>query len=183
MIETPTLLIATPSLPRPRLARSLVLLTVHDKTGSLGFVVNRESDVAMRQGLRELGVPLTPAESEERLLVGGPSRRETGWLLFDTREHDAPENSIALNEDVALTACPDAAQDIVDGGALCLAISGYVGWGPGELEQELGGGGWLTSAMHADVLFDTPSHERWAEALTHLGVPRGVLCDPDILSA
>ncbi len=183
MIEIPTLLIATPSLSRPRLARALVLLTVHDKTGSLGFVVNRESDVAMREGLRELGVPLTPSESEERLLVGGPSRRETGWLLFDTREQPAPENSIALNENIALTACPDAAMDIVDGGAACLGISGYVGWGPGELEQELASGGWLLAELHADVLFDTPTRERWAEALMHLGVPPGVLCDADIVSA
>ena len=49
---------------------------------------------------------------------------------------------------------------------LCL---GYAGWAPGQLENEIMVGGWLTSKASAGRIFDTPQDKVWDLAIRDLG--------------
>jgi putative transcriptional regulator len=57
-----------------------------------------------------------------------------------------------------------------------LLALGYAGWGPQQLEQEIGENAWLTLDAEPDVIFDRPNAQKWAEALRFSGV------DPVMLS-
>ena len=47
---------------------------------------------------------------------------------------------------------------------------GYSGWGPGQLEGEIGRNGWLTCESTPDLVFHTEDAEKWTRALSQLGV-------------
>ena len=51
-----------------------------------------------------------------------------------------------------------------------LVALGYAGWGPGQLEMELGQNGWLTCEPDPALLFDRPDPEKWEAALGVLGI-------------
>ena len=60
------LLISEPMLPDPNFFRSVVLLTRHDKEGSLGFVLNRMSIVDLDNVLPDFSIKNIP------IFIGGP---------------------------------------------------------------------------------------------------------------
>ncbi|MGB0647462.1 MAG: YqgE/AlgH family protein, partial [Bradymonadia bacterium] len=47
---------------------------------------------------------------------------------------------------------------------------GYAGWGPGQLEQEIRDGAWLTTELTSQLVFDVAEPEIWDYALGTLGV-------------
>jgi putative transcriptional regulator len=54
-------------------------------------------------------------------------------------------------------------------------FAGYAGWGPGQLDDELGEGSWIVEpALPEDVFTDQPD-ELWADVLRRKGGPFGVL--------
>lgn len=40
-------------------------------------------------------------------------------------------------------------------------FSGYAGWGPGQLESELGAGAWAIVPATGQLLFDFPAEDLW----------------------
>ena len=51
-----------------------------------------------------------------------------------------------------------------------LVSLGYSAWGEGQLESELAENSWLTVGADPAVIFDTPVEERYAKALSLLGL-------------
>jgi putative transcriptional regulator len=58
-----------------------------------------------------------------------------------------------------------------------LVALGYAGWGPGQLEDEIGRNAWLTLPASAEVIFDVPVEQRLSRAFGLLGI------DPAFLSS
>jgi putative transcriptional regulator len=52
---------------------------------------------------------------------------------------------------------------------------GYAGWGAGQLEQELAANTWLSGPASSNILFDTPSENRWMAAAASIGVDLNLL--------
>ena len=54
-----------------------------------------------------------------------------------------------------------------------LMTLGYAGWGAGQLEEEIILNGWmnvpLSRQQMADIIFDTPSSQRYERAMSRLG--------------
>jgi putative transcriptional regulator len=50
---------------------------------------------------------------------------------------------------------------------------GYAGWGAGQLEEEITLNGWMNVPLShqemVDIIFDTPSSQRYEKAISHLG--------------
>jgi putative transcriptional regulator len=51
-----------------------------------------------------------------------------------------------------------------------LVSLGYSAWGEGQLESELAENSWLTVGADVSVIFDTPVDQRYAKALSLLGL-------------
>lgn len=163
---TGRLLVATPALADPNFDRAVVLLLDHDEEGSLGVVLNRPTPVGVGDILAawaglagEPGVVFQggPVSLDSALGVavipGGASaeRAPLGWR----RVHGA----IGL---VDLEAPPELLASAL--GSLRI-FAGYAGWGPGQLENELGDGAWyVVESEPGDV--SSPAPERlWREVL------------------
>jgi putative transcriptional regulator len=50
---------------------------------------------------------------------------------------------------------------------------GYAGWGAGQLEEEITLNGWINVPLNreqmTDIIFNTPSSQRYQKAMNHLG--------------
>lgn len=190
----PGFLVASPSLLDSNFSRSVVLLVEHGEGGSIGFVVNRPSNMTFDRVVASLGLgeeggeePVAPAETDALapfpLYVGGPVAPQSGWILFDPRQ--AAESDLAdallLSDRVALSASRALLERMVRAssfpGARLLAM-GYAGWGGGQLDDELERGVWLPASLNPEVLFEVAPEDRWAAVLRSEGIEPGRVVSP-----
>ena len=74
------LLVATPAMPDPRFAETVIYLVAHDREGAMGFIVNRPAaEVPFARLYEHHGLPGDAAASgAARVHYGGPVAREQG---------------------------------------------------------------------------------------------------------
>ena len=48
--------------------------------------------------------------------------------------------------------------------------SGYAGWGPGQLEREIGEGTWLVSAADPKLVLEARPEDVWSRSLHAMGI-------------
>lgn len=167
----PGFLVATPSLRDPNFARTVILLVEHGEEGTIGFIINRASEVTFDE--------VTQAAKLESakpipILTGGPVSG-TGWVVFDPRtaEEDLAGESVRVHEEISITSSKRIlAADDEDMSRRYLFV-GYAGWGAGQLDEELARGSWLCVSLTPEILFDCPIDERWARALKSAGIDPG----------
>ena len=154
------LLIGAPDLADPNFYRSVVLLVSHDEEGALGVVLNRPTQTPLSQVWEQVGEG--PCLREAFLHVGGPCEG-----LLSAVHTDAEAGQLEVTDGLYFTAeaplltrlveCESAPGLAAGQGGLATGVIearffiGYAGWGPGQLEAEVEGGGWLlTPASKAD---------------------------------
>lgn len=166
------LLIATPDMPDPRFAQSVILMVRHDESGALGLIINHPLGKRPIAGLlAAAGEPDAGVTGEVMLYVGGPVEPELGFVLH-TPEYHRPA-TLAIDGHVSMTASLDVLRDIGrgQGPAKSLVIFGYSGWGPGQLESEMMRGSWYTSEETPDLVFDLDRAKVWETALRRRSIP------------
>ncbi len=175
----PGFLLAPPPLSDPNFDQSLVLLAVHEPGGSMGFIVNRPSEIRLHQLLKELEI--VPGIDDRSVLIGGPVSGFSGFVLY---EHD-DGRPLGPGIDVAPSVSISPSREILEAGARGELpgrfdlLLGYAGWAPQQLEDELERGSWLHAPFDPELLFDVPMDERWQESYARLGVsPTGFINVP-----
>lgn len=159
------LLVATPDLADPNFARAVVLVLEHGSEGALGVILNRPSDLPVREALPAWsGVAAAPG----CLFVGGPVQAD---------------GVIGLGRGVAEHVSDGFAPVFADLGTLDLetdpaalgadlevrVFAGYAGWSSGQLEGELAAGGWLVvDRLPGDVFSSDPAN-LWRAVLRRQG--------------
>ena len=163
----PTLLLSMPQLDDPNFRRTVVLLCEHGAAGAFGLVLNRPTDTPASSVVR-LDPP--PASAGEiRIWVGGPVEPYRGWILL--REKPADVESVRVCDGVYLSASEDLLRRLleVSPGRQARLLTGYAGWGPGQLDAELSASAWLTTDVDLDIVFDTAPELMWEAAIRRLG--------------
>ena len=126
------LLVAGASLFDPNFRRTVVLVGEHNEEGALGLVLNRQSPVAVE----EAAPPLTPlVQGGSRLYFGGPVQRQAAVVLA---QFEHPELAGLLVFDSIGFLMGDVPSDAAQGIRRARVFAGYAGWGPGQLEDEVG---------------------------------------------
>lgn len=168
----PGLLVASPSLRCPFFQRSVVLLVEHDEGGSLGFVVNRPSDMALDALVERLDLKDVAPNLPGDVWVGGPVAPDTGWVLYDPGTGDAGAAAVHLGPRLAVSASRELLSRLAkrEGPKRYAVLLGYAGWGPGQLDEEIADGAWIPVELDPAVVFDTEVDRRWARALRSLGI-------------
>ena len=189
----PGFLVAAPILRDPNFAGTVVLMVEHSAEGALGFIVNRAASAELREVLAQLGVGELPVRNEIAVMVGGPVSPETGWIVFESSNAPtgAPsgteqrEDVLMVTSSLGVSASKQFLLDAVQGKASgrAMLVQGYAGWGPGQLEAELGQGVWIPVDLDARVIFDTKAEQRWTAALAVLGVHPAALPRTQIAQA
>jgi len=164
-------LIAMPGLQDPNFARTVTLICEHNEDGAMGIIINRVLDLPISNVLVQLDVSEYRTELDEHLVhLGGPVQESSGFVIH------APlgdwEADLQIDADLGVSASREILRAIAqgEGPQQWLLALGYAGWGPGQLEQEIGQNSWLNGPVNRDILFNVPIEERWHAAAEHLGV-------------
>ncbi len=183
-LKTPLLLLAMPQVLDPFFRHSVVLLVHHDSVeGSLGFIVNRPTELKLKDILEDLEIPWT-SEKSPAAYFGGPVKPEVGTLLFLDREDADLEvpgrddlDEKEKREDRHICPGVSASQNVSDLETLetrpddsFRLYLGYAGWGEGQLEQEILRNDWLIAPVLNDLIFSGTPDEAWRKALASVGV-------------
>lgn len=155
------LLIASPYLADRNFFRSVVLIVSHDDEHAFGFLLNRCSHNSISDNWFE-----TTGEScvrDEKIRCGGPL---DGPIMLIHDEAKFAESQIVTG--VYITTTPEMVSSALDSQFGCIVpISGYSGWGPGQLESELKVGGWMTLPATPEIVF-ADADEMWNLASTQV---------------
>ncbi len=169
--QTGKLLVAMPSIGDDRFEHSVIYMCAHTSEGAMGIVVNRPLKAPTFEDLLEqLSIaPLPPARRID-LYAGGPVDNVRGFVLH-TADWTS-DASLHVDQGLALTASLDVLKVIAAGGgprAGILAL-GYAGWGPGQLDSEIGNNVWLSVPADEQLVFDSDHETKWVRALGKLHI-------------
>jgi putative transcriptional regulator len=133
------LLVAMPAVHEETFARTVILLLEHGPDGAVGVVVNRPSDLDLHGT-----VPgwWTAAAAPAVVFVGGPVG-QGGAICLGRATTGAVEGWEPVAGEVGLVDLDRAASEVLQGVDQLRVFTGYAGWGPGQLEDELEAGAWL----------------------------------------
>lgn len=169
-------LIAMPKLGDANFARSVTLICEHSNEGAMGLVVNRLTDLRLRDILEQLNIDTTTSKhADMAVFFGGPVQGHRGFVLHEPL--GSWESTLAMTETLGVSTSRDILQAIAEnrGPEKFLVALGYAGWGAGQLEREIAENSWLNSPAHSEILFDLPAEHRWKAAAQIVGVDLATL--------
>ncbi|WP_240553843.1 MULTISPECIES: YqgE/AlgH family protein [Polynucleobacter] len=165
-----------PGMVDPNFARSVIYLFEHTERGAMGLVVNRptELDLATLFDKIELKLEIAPL-LEQPVYFGGPVQVERGFVLHEPIPNPSYSSSLIIPGGLTMTTSKDVLEALAigNGPRKFLMTLGYAGWSAGQLEEEITLNGWmnvpLSRQQMIDIIFDTPSSQRYEKAMSHLG--------------
>ncbi|MGY8672292.1 MAG: YqgE/AlgH family protein [Verrucomicrobiia bacterium] len=159
--------------------RAVVLVCQHDENGAFGLIINHPGPTNLGDAIV---ADLPAGLDEEILFLGGPVQASAlSYLQGDTFIPDA--NVIpGLNLEHSL-------DDLIEAGASfsptqkVKIFSGYSGWAPGQLDDEMARGAWLLHPATIEQVFCDDPEELWQVILKGKGWEYRLLSDaPDDIS-
>jgi putative transcriptional regulator len=157
------LLVSTPALVDPNFDRTVVLVLEHGVDGgALGIVLNRPSATPIVEAVPDWAALATaPAV----VYVGGPVGLGTLIALARTNGGESPVGTERVADGlvaVDLSLDPESLAPMLSG---LRVWTGYAGWSPGQLEEEIAQEAWwVFDARNDDVTASQPS-ELWRSVL------------------
>ncbi|MFM9880446.1 MAG: YqgE/AlgH family protein [Burkholderiaceae bacterium] len=178
-------LIAMPGLEDPSFVKSVVYVCEHNERGALGLIINKPSDIKLKNLFDKVELPLFRADlSDTPVFQGGPVQTERGFVLHEAifAAGQAPAQAVyastlTIPGGLEMTTSKDVLESLSSGGGprRVLVTLGYASWGEGQLESELSENSWLTVGADIDVIFETPVAQRYEQALKLLGLQAWML--------
>lgn len=163
--EKGVLLISDPFLPDSNFERSVVLLCEHNDEGSLGFVLNKQSNLLLSDMMADF------EESQNAVFIGGPVEQNTLHFI-----HKIPEleGSIAIQQDLYWGGDYEQLKFLVNSHKVPPAdirfFIGYSGWSEGQLQREIKANGWIVhNQVRPNLVFDSAPDDLWKAALHDMG--------------
>jgi putative transcriptional regulator len=162
------MLVASPQMHDSNFSRTVVLLCQHDDEGALGVVINRETNLSVREVVEQLDFD-SMLETENQVLWGGPVEQGAGFVVFEGDVGDDVGWALE-NGQLAVSPSKELLEKLLRHQRhyhLCL---GYAGWGPGQLEDEITTGSWLYTEADPELILLAPVSERYELALSRMGL-------------
>lgn len=169
-------LIAMPNLADPNFYQTVTFIGEHNSNGALGIVINRPLSLTIGELLNHLQVPVARSNiAAMPIYAGGPVQPEQGFVVHTPVGRWGA--TLRVTDSIGITTSRDILHAVACGEGFkhALVALGYAGWGPGQLEQEMTHNAWLCTPFDPDILFQTPSEQRWTAAAALLGVDLNLL--------
>jgi putative transcriptional regulator len=168
---TGSVLVSFPNIRKKEFQKSVIFIFHHSNEGSMGFLVNRPLRIEeWPEPIQDMLPPLP-----ETALWGGPSNMGRAFVLH-SHEYNT-EDTLAIQEDYGVSPFQEPAFTHVNAvNTIALAplhrliLVGYIGWRPGQLEEELMNHDWLVVSACKKMLFDLGLEEKWSYAFSMLGL-------------
>ena len=161
------LLVAKPSMLDPNFRETVVVVTQNEDGAALGVIINRPS----RQSLASI----LPGNDRlkrftEPMYFGGPVEEGGIFALYQVdgqgQGSEKLGQAFALLPGVNLALHPEAVEALMEKPPARIRFyTGYSGWQPGQLRDEIERGGWYVMDADVATLFRTDMDKLWAELL------------------
>lgn len=162
-------LVAAPSLRDPNFRQTVILLCEHSQDGALGVVVNRPTAMFVSEALPQIPV----LEGQHHMLFsGGPVQPTQVLLLY--RLTQEPSDTHHVFDGVYLGGDVQVVERLLIQSTereSFRAYVGYSGWAPGQLENEMKTGSWITMPADPSIVFDKDPTKIWPDILRSLDGP------------
>lgn len=164
-------LVAMPGMSDPHFSYTVNCICEHNIEGAVGITVNRVHPVLSAKDIfEELKLPYTPYTASMPIHLGGPVHIDEVFML-----HGPPFNwhgTVMVTPSLAMSNTLDmlAAVAAGKGPSSVIIALGCSGWGPRQLESELGENSWLNLPVFEDVIFSMEIENRWQEAIKKMGI-------------
>lgn len=145
--------------------QAVIFLFDHSKEGSAGIILNRKTSYTMgavSTEARDAGFADCP------LYLGGDVGKDTIHMLHP---HVGVEGSAEVVRGVRMGGFEGASAAVAEGTPATdfRWFVRYCGWGPGQLEKEVGLNVWILAAASPEVILGETEGNKWAEVLSLLG--------------
>lgn len=152
----------------PNFKQTVVLICQHDEGGAIGVIINRDTEIELRDLLEQMEFD-NATLAQGKVLEGGPVERGAGFVLF--RGTVADDVGWNLPHEVAVSPSRETLEQVlIDPRSDYRICLGYAGWAPGQLEREIETGSWLYTDIDSALVFQIPVGERYDRALASLGL-------------
>lgn len=162
-LEAGKILVADRKLRDPNFLEAVILLAKYDDEGTVGIIVNRQTDVSIARVLSDWR---EARGRKDPVFLGGPV--EKGTMLALVRSAGKIDNAEPILRDVHFVADRDQMQKHLASGAAqdkFRLYLGYAGWGPEQLETEIEAGAWHVMPASAKLVFDPEPDTLWARLI------------------
>ncbi len=169
----PRLLLSMPQLNDPNFKQTVVLLCEHGKEGAFGLVLNRQTDTSASTVVRL--TPPVDVDNGLQLWIGGPVEPDRELILMGDRKADT--EAVRVCDGLYLSTSADLLRKLLVNrpqGRTRL-LTGYAGWGAGQLDAELSASAWLIADVQLDLIFETQATQMWETAIRRLGAEPSML--------
>lgn len=168
-----SLLISEPFLLDSYFKRAVVLLSEHDDQGTLGFILNKPTDVRLNDAVEDF------PEFDAPLYFGGPV--ETDTLFYIHTLGEKLKGAKPIVNGIWWGGDYDQLKFLIDTHQIrpeqIRFYAGYSGWEPKQLEGELKEKAWLVSnANKMFTFFDNPK-VLWSQVLRSMGNEYAILAN------
>ena len=147
----------------------------HRRSGTLGVILNRPSEVAVVDVLPTWG---RHTSRPQAVFVGGPVEQKTALCLAALRpgqQASAIAGVVGVRGPVALVDLESDPDNLVPLLRGLRVFAGYSGWESGQLAGEIGRGDWLVLPALPDDVMVPPGFDLWARVLRRQGLPLALL--------
>tara|TARA_B100000780_G_C21091483_1_gene439906 strand:+ start:609 stop:1199 length:591 start_codon:yes stop_codon:yes gene_type:complete len=158
-------LISEPFMSDPNFSRSVVLLTEHNEDGSVGFVLNHQSDYKLSDFLpqfKDIDLPL---------YIGGPVGTNQ-LFYFHTLSEEMMPGSYPIVEGLSWGGDFNQLEFYIKNDLLkpdqVRFFAGYSGWAPDQLTDEIKEKAWIVTLMDKEMAMKN-STDFWKETMETLG--------------
>lgn len=169
-------LIAMPALADANFSRTVTFICEHTPEGAMGLVINRATDLHLRDILDQLDITTDNAlTAASPIYLGGPVQNNRGFVLHEPI--GKWDSTLAVTDTLGVSTSRDILEAIAEnrGPDRWLIALGYAGWGAGQIEREMSENAWLSGPANRHVLFETPLEQRWNAAAGLVGVDLNML--------
>lgn len=170
---TGKLLISEPFMMDSYFQRSVVLLTEHGNEGTIGFILNKQTNVLVSDVLN--GFP----ETELPLYFGGPVQTDTIHFLHTLG--DALEGSKEVMKGIYWGGNLEQLKYMMEKKMVSnndiKFFAGYSGWDPNQLKQELKHHTWLLYECTKRLAFTEDPQQLWGTVLKTMGSDYAIMAN------
>lgn len=160
-----TLLVSEPFLEDLNFRRSVILLTEHGPMGTVGFILNKPSELSTGEVVPDLLIDDFP------VFYGGPL--EPNSLHFIHKHGDKIPGCHQITDDVYWGGDINIVNSLLASGEAGTGdfkfFIGYSGWAEGQLSDEMQQKAWWITFADSSIVFDNDQEHLWAKVVKLLG--------------
>jgi putative transcriptional regulator len=169
---TGKMIVAMPAMGDTRFQRAVILICAHTAQGARGLIINKPlTELSFSDLLTQLKIQRGGRERDIRVHFGGPVERGRGFVLHSP-DYSGGQATTTVAGTYGMTGTLDVLEALAKGAGprQALLALGYCGWGPGQLETEIGRNDWLTGEPSDTLIFGEEDPRKWGNALQSIGI-------------